>query len=129
MIKRFLLKTKKTGLKKSNKDKSNKGTLTKRQTNKNKSNKRKANKRMSNKDKIKVLGRMSCPYTREAITVLKDKKIPYKFYNLEKAHNRELLDKLKNKGKVPDSWHTVPIIIKKNKFIGGMDELDSMLNS
>jgi glutaredoxin len=119
MIKRFLLKTKKTGLKKSNKDKSNKGTLTKRKTTKNK----------SNKDKIKVLGRMSCPYTREAITVLKDKKMTYKFYNLEKAHNRELLDKLKNKGKVPHSWHTVPIIIKKNKFIGGMDELDSMLNS
>lgn len=139
MIKKFLIKTKKFGRKKSNKDNFNKQNAdkqnadkrneNKQQTTKNKSNKRKSNKRKSNKDKIKVLGRLSCPYTREALTLLKEKKMPYKFYNLEKSHNRVFLDKLKNKGMVPQSWNTVPIIIKKRKFIGGMDDLDSMLNS
>lgn len=114
MFRKFLFKTRKNRNKKSNSFKPNK---------------RKSSKRKSNKNRIKVLGRMSCPYTREALTVLKDKKMPYKFYDLEKSSNKKLLNKLKDKGKVPQSWNTVPIIIKENKFIGGMDDLDSMLNS
>ena len=114
MFRKFLFKTRKNRNKNSNTSKPNK---------------RKSSKRKSNKNIIKVLGRLSCPYTREALTVLNDKKMPYKFYDLEKSHNKKLLNKLKNKGKVPQSWNTVPIIIKQNKFIGGMDDLDSMLNS
>ena len=119
MFRKFLFKTRKNKIKKFNIFKPNKR----------KYSNRKSSKRKSNKNRIKVLGRWSCPYTREALTVLKDKKMPYKFYDLEKSHNKKLLNKLKNKGKVPQSWNTVPIIIKQNKFIGGMDDLDSMLNS
>ena len=76
-----------------------------------------------------VYGRMTCPYTREALETLKNKKKPFSFFDIEKDDkNKSKLDQLKATNKVPSTWQTVPVIIKQNRFLGGMDDLRKLFN-
>ena len=76
-----------------------------------------------------VYGRMTCPYTREALETLKNKKKAFSFFDIEKdAKNKSKLDRLKATNKVPSTWQTVPVIIKQNRFLGGMDDLRKLFN-
>lgn len=74
-----------------------------------------------------VYGRMTCPYTREALDLLKNKNKSKTFYDIEQnqKHNK-MLKQLKSIGKVPKEYNTVPVILNNDKFIGGKTEL-SML--
>lgn len=75
-----------------------------------------------------VYGRMTCPYTREALEILKRKNKANTFYDIEQNQKYDkMLEKLKIYGTVPKDYSTVPVILNNNKFIGGKTEL-SMLN-
>jgi len=76
-----------------------------------------------------VYGRMSCPYTREALETLKNKKKAVSFFDIEThAKNKSKLEQLKATNKVPSTWQTVPVIITHNRFLGGMDDLRKLFN-
>ena len=76
-----------------------------------------------------VFGIMSCPFTSGAVELLNKNKIKHTFYDLTKEVNKTNLDSLKEKNIVSNTWNTIPVIIQYNKFIGGMTDLESKLNS
>ena len=72
---------------------------------------------------------MSCPFTVGAIELLTKNKIKYKFYDLTKEVNAKKLSSLKESNIVSNTWSTIPVVIQNNKFIGGMTDLKSKLES
>ena len=76
-----------------------------------------------------VFGRMSCPYTSNAIKLLKTHKIKHIFYDITNEVNKKNLDSLKEKNIVSNTWNTIPVIIQNKIFVGGMTELNSKLSS
>lgn len=78
--------------------------------------------------KIVIFGLSYCGYTEEAIKFLKKKKIPYKYYIIDKYYTifLEMLTKIgkENENLEIDLNHkTFPIIFLNKKFLGGYNEL------
>ena len=76
----------------------------------------------------KIYGRNSCPFTTGAVSLLGSLNKNHTFFDIENNNdNKVKLTNLKKSGVVPKSWNTVPVILLKNKFIGGMDDLQRKL--
>ena len=73
-----------------------------------------------------VYGRLSCPYTREALDTLKTGNQTNSFFDVDDSKNFKRLQDLKDNGRVPKDYQTVPVILRSNKFIGGMSELSKL---
>ena len=73
-----------------------------------------------------VYGRLSCPYTREALDTLKTSNQTNSFFDVDDSKNFKRLQQLKDNGHVPKDYQTVPVILRSNKFIGGMSELSKL---
>ena len=73
-----------------------------------------------------VYGRLSCPYTRQALDTLKTGNQTNSFFDVDDSKNLKKLQQLKDFGRVPKDYQTVPVILRSNKFIGGMSELSKL---
>jgi glutaredoxin len=73
-----------------------------------------------------VYGRLSCPYTREALDTLNTSNQTNSFFNVDDSKNLKKLQDLKDNGRVPKDYQTVPVILRSKKFIGGMSELSKL---
>ena len=73
-----------------------------------------------------------CPYSQEAVKVLKQKKLKFKTHDVEKYDGTiKVINELKKSNLIPKkSKHsTVPIVFGiAGDFIGGCNELKSFLN-
>jgi len=86
---------------------------------------------LKNKDKYVIFYSDWCGYSMKAIELLKDNKLPFCGYKIDKIGMDKLLNSLiKNKVKVKfDEKHkTRPIIFKYGKFLGGYTELYNSIN-
>lgn len=85
-------------------------------------------------DKLVIFYSELCPYSRDAVTLAKHSKMPYRTYDIDNVPGgfKSILDIFGNrKNEVGfDSTHkTKPIVFYKGKFIGGYNELSKMLKS
>jgi len=69
-----------------------------------------------------VYGKHTCPYCVKAVELLEDNDIMHTFYDLNAFEDTSLLEEI-----VPSHHNTIPIIFKGDIFIGGYDDLDSLL--
>lgn len=86
---------------------------------------------LENEDKYVIFYSNWCGYSMNAIELLKDNKLPFNGYNIDKIGMSNLLNSLiKNKVKVEfnEEHKTRPIIFKYGKFLGGYTELYNSLN-
>jgi glutaredoxin len=83
---------------------------------------------VKNNDKVVVFGLSTCGYCKSTIKYLKEKNIPYKFYNINKIYNIFFKLLLKVKELHPElsfepNHKTVPVIFYNEFFIGGYSDL------
>lgn len=69
---------------------------------------------------VTIYSTVYCPYCQRAKELLTRLGIPYKEINLE--GNPALRDELRKKY----NWHTVPLIVIGEEFIGGYDDLNRL---
>jgi len=82
-----------------------------------------ASKKLKLGKKIKIYGTAMCPFCDAAKELLNNKKIDFKFINLDK--DPDLRDKMAK----DLSYYTVPMIFIEEKFIGGFTELQKIQSS
>jgi glutaredoxin len=75
-----------------------------------------------------IFGKSYCQYCQNSRKILKNRKKKYIYVQLEKKKNQKYVDKLIEYGLIPESYMTIPMIIRrmgkdKVKFIGGNEEL------
>ena len=73
-----------------------------------------------------VYGSMSCSFTCDALSILKNKNKTNSFFDIENSDNSKKLEQLKLEGSVPKDYSTIPVILHANKFIGGMTDLSKL---
>lgn len=84
----------------------------------------------NNSDIVIIFYTEDCPYSMNAIELLKQKNIKFKGYKINKITNSlpefiNILKKLHENNKIDFNLHhkTKPIIFNKTKFVGGYTEL------
>tara|TARA_B110000285_G_C14674285_1_gene401775 strand:- start:45 stop:293 length:249 start_codon:yes stop_codon:yes gene_type:complete len=80
---------------------------------------------------IIIFGKEYCPYCKNSKKILSESNNEFKYFPLEETQNQELVEQLRTLELIPESHHTVPIVInykdRKPIFIGGNDDLVNFL--
>ncbi len=84
-------------------------------------------------DMFIIYYKSTCPYSRNALSLLQQKKVEFKGYDVGKridGKEKAISCFLSNKElQFPDTFSTVPMIFYKGKFIGGFDKLNEYFSS
>ena len=78
---------------------------------------------------IHIYGSYKCLYCRLSKKLSAVYNLDYKFYDINQIKNRLKIISLKQNGKVPKDYSNIPLIFINNKFIGGFNEFEKILES
>jgi glutaredoxin len=81
----------------------------------------------ANSDTYIIFYKKTCPYCRNTLQLLREKKVHYKGYDINKIGGTsillELFNQHKDELKFDPKHKTIPLIFLDGKFIGGYDDL------
>lgn len=84
----------------------------------------------NNNDESKwiIYGKDHCPYTQNAKKLLQSKGIPFEYHPMDNSQHRMRRGRMVKQGLIPSTHMTVPIVMSNGRFIGGYDDLMSLLS-
>ncbi len=90
------------------------------------------NKIIKNNSHVVLFGLSTCGYCKAALNYLKNKEIPFKFYNIKEYYGiffKILQNVIKNHPElgININHRTIPVIFANGKFIGGYNDLIKIL--